>query len=388
VKPGLAIAGLLVLGAVAAAIAARPAPERDVAGHVRVAIDSAAARADFRRTASRNDVVILQGTQVGRMRRLKDQNPHLVVLLYQNLGAVAAGDGRGSATGVTKQEADRHPQWYLRDRTGAPFTFAAYNWLWAADVGDPSYQRRWADRALGRVRRGGWDGVFVDDANASIRAHHPPEDVAKYPSDARYAAAMRSALSAIAARFDDAGKRVIVNVGAWTENRGVVAGWLRFVDGAMDEQFAKSGTVPDQGYVTGARWEAQLSEIRATESAGKTFLGVAHSGAGDRDAALYGWSTLLIAANGSSLFALHSDYTGEQWFPEYDLDIGKPNGGEVRQRSGVHRRRFTNGLVLVNPTLASVPVRFGGGRYTGSGLRDASSAVMGPHTGLVLVKAG
>jgi Hypothetical glycosyl hydrolase family 15 len=389
VKPGLAIAGLLVLAGVAAAIAARRAPERDVAGHLRVAIDSAAARADFRRTAARNDVVILQGTQVGRMRRLKSQNPDLVVLLYQNVGAVAvaAGDGRSSATGVTKQEADRHPQWYLRDRAGAPFTFAAYNWLWAADVGDPSYQRRWADRALSRVRRGGWDGVFVDDANPSIRAHHPPEDVAKYPSDAQYAAAMRSALAAIAARFHDAGKRVIVNVGAWTENSGVVRGWLRLVDGAMDEQFAKSGTVPDQGYVTGARWQAQLSEIRATERAGKTFLGVAHSAADDRDAALYGWATLLLAANGSSHFALHSDYTRELWFPEYDLDIGEPKGREARERSGVHRRRFTNGLVLVNPTTASVPVRFGGGRYTGSGLRAASSAVMGPHTGLVLVEA-
>jgi hypothetical protein len=387
-RPWLVLAGLLVLAGVGAAIAARPAPqERDVAGHVRVAIDSAAAQADFRRTAQHNEVVILQGTQVSRMRRLKHQNPDLVVLLYQNLGAMAAsGTVSTAATGVTKQEADRHPQWYLRDRAGAPFTFGAYNWLWAADVGDPSYQRRWAERALARVRRGGWDGVFVDDANPTIRAHHPPEDVAKYPSDRAYAAATGSALAAIGARFHDAGKQMIINAGAWTDHKDVVAGWLRFVDGAMDEQFAKSGVVPGEGYVTGARWEAQLREIKSTERARKLFLGVAHSSPDDRDAARYGWATLLLGAEGSSNFALHSDYTRELWFSEYDLDLGAPSGEEVRECTGVHRRRFSRGLVLVNPTAASVPVRFGG-RYTGSGLRNATSAVMSSHTGLVLVKA-
>jgi hypothetical protein len=388
-KPWLVMAAALVLAGVGAAIAARPAPEeRDVAGHVRVAIDSAAARADFRRTAQRNDVVILQGTQVSRMRRLKDQNPDLVVLLYQNLGAVAASDTVSTAaTGVTKQEADRHPQWYLRDRTGAPFTFAAYNWLWAADIGDRSYQRRWIERALRRVRRGGWDGVFVDDANPTIRAHHPPEDVAKYPSDKEYADATGSALAAIAPRFHDAGKRMMINLGgSWADQMGVVAGWLRLVDGAMDEQFTKFGTVPGEGYVTGAQWEAQLSEVKSTERAGKRFLGVAHSSPDDRDAARYGWATLLLGAEGSSDFALHSDYTRELWFPEYDLDLGAPRGDAVRERTGVHRRRFSKGLVLVNPTTTSVPVRFGG-RYTGSGLRNATSAVMGAHTGLVLVKA-
>ena len=59
---------------------------------------------------------------------------------------------------------------------------------------------------------------------------------------------------------------------------------------------------------------------------------------------------MLLGGAGRTHFALHGDYTNENWFPEYDYAIGDAAGAETRDASGVHRRRFTNGLVLVNPT--------------------------------------
>jgi hypothetical protein len=51
----------------------------------------------------------------------------------------------------------------------------------------------------------------------------------------------------------------------------------------------------------------------------------------------------------------------------------------------VHRRGFTNGLVLVNPTSARVTAEFGG-VYGGSGLTRATAATMRPRSALVLVR--
>jgi hypothetical protein len=146
---------------------------------------------------------------------------------------------------------------------------------------------------------------------------------------------------------------------------------------------------PDEatGYLTGADWERQVEAIELAERRDRAFLGVTESSAGDAAAARYGWATMLLAARGGASFALHADYTHETWFPEYDLELGKPEGNRVRDGSGVHRRRFENGLVLVNPTDAAVKVEFGG-RYSGSGLSRATRATMGPHTGLVLASAG
>ena len=41
---------------------------------------------------------------------------------------------------------------------------------------------------------------------------------------------------------------------------------------------------------------------------------------------------------------------GEQWwFPEYDANLGSPSGNYEKAGDGTHRRRYTNGLVIVNP---------------------------------------
>jgi hypothetical protein len=112
------------------------------------------------------------------------------------------------------------------------------------------------------------------------------------------------------------------------------------------------------------------------------------------------------------------------WFPEYDIDLGRPLAavaanlqamcsGTVAGRacSGVYRREFERGLVLVNPSdetrrypLPSLPAgqRYqlvwfsGGGRVDSNGHRAAQElgsrpvtgpeVVLPPHSGRVLVK--
>jgi len=287
-------------------------------------------------------------------------------------------------TGVATQDAK--PEWYLRNTSGRRFTFRDYASVWVADVGHRGYQRKWADNVLAEIAAKGWDGVLMDDANPTMRHHYDVDRVARYPTDAAYQAATESALAAIGARFRAAGKLVVPNFGFWKDHPDVVSGWLRHVDGGMNEQHVKVGrTSRTAGYDDSAVWETQLAMIKDAEAQRKLYLGVSHAPKDDRGAARYGYATALLGGGRRTHFALHADYTNETWFPEYEYAIGASSGAATRDERGLHRRAFTNGLVLVNPTSSAVRVEFGGA-YTGSGLTGATAATMRPHTALILTK--
>jgi hypothetical protein len=358
-------------------------------GHVRVALDSNATFPSYEQSARRHGVVILQAWQQDRMRALKQANPGLTVLVYKNLSFAAADTSSSgfASSGVTAPEAERdNPGWFLRNSGGERFTSWSYDWLWAMDVGDPSYQRRWADNVVAELRSQGWDGVFMDDTNTTMKYHYDPGRIPEYPNDAAYAAATRSALEQIAPRVRAAGRLAFANIGSWGENPERGRDWLQFLDGAMDEMFLKWGNARDEGYMPW-QWESQLRELRETERRGKTFLGIIHSAPDDAQAARFGYATMLLGSDGRAHFALAADYGRETWFPEYDYDLGAPLAASTEEAGGVHRRAFERGLALVNPTTQPRRVEFGG-TYSGSGLEGATGATMPPTSGLVLRREG
>ena len=210
--------------------------------------------------------------------------------------------------------------------------------------------------------------------------------MAKYPTDAAYQRATGSALALIGPRLRAQGKLVVANFGSWRVYRSAVTPWLKYVSGGMEEHFTKyAGDSPSRGLLHRRRLGQPARPPQGDPGHREAVpRHLATRTARDRAAARYGWATMLLAANGTASFALHENYTRETWFPEYGYDLGAPRGKESELAGGIHRRAFERGLVLVNPTKASVAVRFGG-RYRGSGLRAARSAVMRPHTGLVLL---
>ena len=371
-------------------VAPATAEAAPAAGHFRVAIDSNALNADYSGTAARNNVVILQQYQVTRMKQLKAANPALKVLMYKNLSGMTERQSSGFVSGgVAIQDAAAHPEWYLLNSDGQRFTSRYFDWIWIADVGSASYQQRWADNVLGEIAADGWDGVFMDDTNPTMSWHYDVNRMGKYSTDAAWQAATRSALVTIGARFRAQGKLVIPNFSNSKAFPAVVKDWFSLVDGGMNEQFLKWGmeTSSTDSYDPTDYWEMQLRQMKEAQAAGKYYLGVTPSPANDRAAARYGFATMLLAGTGKMQFALNSDYTNERWFEEFDYAIGKTAGAETKDSSGVHRRAFTNGLVLVNPTTSAVRVEFGGS-YTGSGLTGASGATLQPRSGLILAKAG
>jgi Hypothetical glycosyl hydrolase family 15 len=350
--------------------------------HVFPALDTAATTTA--QTAGRNEYVVLQAWETGRLHSLKAANPSLEVLVYKNLGfsAQLSPSHTGPApSGVAYSEAPE--SWFLKNKSGQSFTSEHYDWLWAMDVGSAAYQQKWADNVIAELTSQGWDGVFLDDASATMKYQYDPSQIAKYPSDASYSAAMGSALASIGPRIRAAGKLAVPNFASWVEYPATYNSWLQYVSGALDEMFLKWGRGAGEGYRSEAQWQTQLEEVKYATAQGKVFMGFTQGSAGETQAARYGYGTVLLGSNGNASYAFTSNYTSESWLPEYDYQLGQPLGEESEDASGVHRRGFEHGLVLVNPTGSSHSVSFGGA-YSGSGLSDATGATMPAHSALVL----
>ena len=358
-----------------------------VAGFHRIAIDSSPDFSNLNRTAERHQYVVLQAWQADKMRAMKAANPNLKVLVYKNLSASIASSNNGlRSTGVSYQEAnEEHPEWFLRNRAGERFTFRSFPYLWAMDVGSASYQRRWADNVIAELVREGWDGVFMDDTNTTMKYHYSVQDIAKYPSDSAWQEATRSALAHIGPRIQDAGKLVVPNIGSWGEYPSVGRNWLQYVTGAMDEMFVKWGSSAGDGYAYEGRWSAQLQSLEAAQQRGKHFIAVSHSSNTDRQAARYGWATVLLGAEGKASFALHADYTHETWFPEYEYDLGNPTGDRTQLSNGLQMRKFERGLVVVNPTDSAAATDLPGS-YSGSGFDSVTRVRLEPKRAAILLR--
>ncbi len=359
------------------------------AGHVRYAIRADGPWQDAPLTATRSQVVVLLPWQQTLMHRLKAINPHLIVLEYKDLSNASdlppvAGF---SADGVSYRQARAgHPQWLLRDRHGNPIRCRGFPYLWAMDIGNRAYQRAWATSVRKELVGQGWDGVFMDNVDPTIRYYHATDDVRGYPTDAAYAAAMTSALAHITPVIHGAHKLVMANIGSWPSYEAIGMGWLKYLDGGMDERFTKFTDVPGAGYRSSEEWSAELSILRQTQREHKWFMGIAQSSDHDLAAARFGWATMLLGSSGRASFALQNDadYGIETWFSDYNAPIGKARGAEIADSQGVHQRRFANGLVLVNPTATASTVALGG-RYSGDGLSAVRRVRIGPHSGLILV---
>src|SRR5215218_1447461 len=162
------------------------------AGHMRVVLDSSPDW-NLPATARRHDIFVIQPWWTHIKDRIKAIRPSAQVLVHKNLSGCSYDDKRGLySTGVSCDQADKHPGWYLRDSTGRKITFMDYPWLYAMDLGKPSYQRAWAHNVVNELVRNGYDGVWMDNTDTTMKydfANYP----AKYPTNRAWRAATRSA---------------------------------------------------------------------------------------------------------------------------------------------------------------------------------------------------
>jgi hypothetical protein len=363
--------------------------EATTPGHFSLVLDTPSTLAEPAVTARRDSYVVLQVWEAARARELERANPALEVLAYQNLAAVAQTDGphRLSSSGVPPGSASLHPRWLLRNAVGEPATERRYPWLTLADVGNPAYQRAWTQTVLWRLRHGPWDGVLIDEANTTPRFDlRPGERLARYPTDASYQRAVGAMLAYAGTRIEAAGKLAIANIGSWNEYPETAASWLGSLSGAMNEMFVKSTGSSGAGYVGQRTWEAEIRAAQLAQSLGKRFLAVTQAAPGDIQAVRFGWASMLLACDADCAYLAGEHYDGEQWSREYEIQLGAPTSSATGAADGLWQRSFATGLVIVNPTDEALAANWHG-PYEAPGLAAGETALLAPHSALILTAA-
>jgi hypothetical protein len=337
------------------------------------------------------------------LERIKAANPTAKVLAYQNLGAMIAGphtDGRPS-TCVTQEEAAEHDaaapgdSWHLHDPAGRRVSYRdQYAFLQPANLGRASYQLQCV-RRLERIRAEGYDGVLADDVNA-YPGHGLGDTgrapIAEYRTDAAYGDAVVQALGGIGSAARRLGLLLVPNVGIDLGAPGQHARAIaiaRASSGLLIEFWTRwSGAGQGQH---GAAWEAVATLAQAVERLGKPFLASTYEGPGPLGPVAdqqYAVASFWLVWDGRQDSAWGYDVPdrpeagfSSAWGP----DLGAPLDPE-RVRVGVGwRRRYSRGVAIVNPS-ASLAQRFDlGARQRRPDGSVASTVVLPPGSGMVLV---
>ena len=348
---------------------------------------------------SRYHYVIMNAWDAPLIPQLKAANPGLKALVYKNLTFTVdytcsnGVDSANNTAGVGYCDAlANHPDWFLRDTSGTPITSSGFSSHHLMDVGNPDYQAKWLGNVSAELKSRGWDGVFVDDTDASLDWHLNGRTVARYPTDAAWRSATRSALAAIGPSLQSQGFLVVPNLYApWKADYDAVAtwkDWLQFTSGAAQEFYTKWGTT-SAGWLTGSDWTWREQFQQATDAAGKIFLGLTYAPKSDAHSQLFARASFLVmdGGHGGALVFESSDPEAQDPYASpWTADPGSPTGARY-QVGSAWRRDFTGGTVVVNPTAAPVTVPLGGTFLAADG-SSVSSVTLGAASGAILMSPG
>jgi hypothetical protein len=338
---------------------------------------------------ARYRTIILNPADAAVIPALKAGNPDLRVLTLIDMMSTDPNDPAGTSNWVGYTDASaNHPDWFLTDPDGNRLRFQHFPQALVMDVGNPEYQQAGLASVIAQLKAGGFDGVLLDDANASLRwvIAGGSADCVKYPTDQLWQAAVSSFLSNVGPALRKAGLLVVANIGGSTVTPGPVwQKWNGPLDGAMEESFTNGGVGRDS--IRNGEWLPKLTHAVWSEANRKISLD--HARTRTRGGARYGLATMLLAANGNNSFYASAHYATEIWWPEYRTarSLGRPLGAYRVLANGVYRRNFAHGVVLVNPHAHPASRVQLGGLYSGSGLHDVTSVALRAVSGVVLRKS-
>lgn len=249
------------------------------------------------------------------------------------------------------------------------------------------------------------DGAFLDSASvpsylggAEFSPRLPDLDLA---FEKRWSAKLERFLPLVRSRI---GRPVIANAGSWITTRDSTD--YSRIDGVMIEGFATPGS--GSAYSPGD-WELQMDRVLSLVRRGRIVIGQTYPNAADEATRMFALASYLLVKGKRTYLNLEIGLPPE-WFPEYELDLGPALSGPPTRISAlrsreVYVRRYRRGLVVVNPTDATVTYPLprtyywvsprGGGAVPASGVPPASwqlvtagiagSVTLGPRRAAVLL---
>lgn len=337
--------------------------------------------------------------------RLRAINPGFVILHYR------LALGAGPALFIERNRwvtdwpfVERHDGWFFPAGGGARFHQLTWDW-WLMDPDGP-WRQYWIDEVRAECRMNDDDGVFADSCSVpnffGADTFDPPMQAYDPPFEAAWTRKINRYLRAIKRDFGDS-LYLIPNAGSWVTTRDTTD--YSAADGVMIEGFGQWGA---GSYFAVADWELQMDRILGLARRGKAVIHQSYFDPDDMKSRGFLMASYLLVKGEHSYVNFELGFAPE-WFPEYRLRLGTaldPLPARVASfgRRGVYRRRFENGLVLVNPGDGTVDVTLpevmrlvtpvGGGTLpenaSEAGMRLTTKAVakvrLGDHEGVVLYR--
>jgi hypothetical protein len=280
---------------------------------------------------------------------LKRRNPAFFMIQYR------LGIGLGRTTQVRFGDSWR-PEWPAH-----PLERWFYHWhgqrvrqAWGWYLMSPNdayWRQYWVDQVKAQVASTHADGVFMDSTSVpndfGASTYTPPLPAYDPPWEAAWSRTIERWL-AYAERAVD--KPIVVNAGSWITTRERTS--YASAGGAMVEGFA-TGLAP-------ADWRLELTRALALVALDRIVLCQSYPAADDIAARMFDLSSYLLI-KGDHTYINFGEGIEVTWFPEYAIDLGAPvDPPGLRQEQGAFVRRFTNGLVVVNPGDTTITYRLPG----------------------------
>ncbi len=248
---------------------------------------------------------------------------------------------------------NNYPDWFLTGQNGQVLGQGQYDMM---DAGNDGWRKFWMERATLLQESYQWDGVFLDNVEASLSKMVEWGTLpAAYPDDATYQAAIENELKELyTGYFHPNGRPVFANIIAINDPQ-VWLRYLQYLDGAMLENFATGW--PGETGLSLREWEQQMQMVTQAQALGKTVILVAQGDRYDKPRQEFALASYLLVNDGLAYFRYtnHSVYEEDWAYANQNLDLGAPLG--VRYRVGQSwRRDFSNGFVVVDPVTRTAAI--------------------------------
>lgn len=274
---------------------------------------------------------------------LKKRAPQFFMIQYRlGLGLGRHTQIRFGNQWVNEWPARPLPSWFYLYRGQRVFQ----KWGWyLMNPDDPSWRAYWLREVEAQVATTHADGVFMDSTSVpngfgadtftpKLPAYDPPWELTWTKKIERWLTYTQSHL----------GKPIVVNAGSWVTTRDPTR--YDAAAGVMIEGFATNLAPVD--------WQLELTRALGLVRKDKIVICQSYPNESDVDARMFDLGSYLLI-KGSHTYVNFGEGIRVSWFPEYGLDLGAavdPPG--LRRDQGAFVRRFANGLVVVNPSDATV----------------------------------
>jgi hypothetical protein len=183
---------------------------------------------------------------------------------------------------------------------------------------------------------------------------------------------------------------LIINfgLGSISPNDQYVQQLIHHTDGILDEGgFTNYGN----GYITDNNWVQLVNLIKEVQSLKKPYYTIDEFSTKNlsHDQIQWALSSYLMAKEHLATVFISSNqqYGSDLRYPEYNANLGTPEG-EMYKDQLVYWRKYSNGLVVVNPSSSSsYSIQLNGSYVDSYGNHPGKSLTLQPHSGMLLLNS-